>query len=67
MAKFDIHSQKLKSTDTMNVLIPTKEYIVRRHGEPFKFLFLPKIGKLESSFFGYKLFFRASCFGLFWF
>ena len=50
MAKFDIHSQKLKSTDTMNVLIPTKEYIVRRHGEPFKFLFLPKIGKLESSF-----------------
>ena len=26
----------------------TKEYIERRHGEPFKFLFLPKMGLLGS-------------------
>jgi hypothetical protein len=25
-----------------------KEYIERRHGEPFKFLFLPKMGLLGS-------------------
>jgi hypothetical protein len=25
-----------------------KEYIERRHGEPFKFLFLPKMGLLSS-------------------
>jgi hypothetical protein len=28
--------------------VPTKEYIERRHGEPFKFLFLPKMGLLGS-------------------
>ena len=28
--------------------LATKEYIERRHGEPFKFLFLPKIGLLGS-------------------
>jgi hypothetical protein len=28
-------------------IIP-KEYIERRHGEPFKFLFLPKMGLLGS-------------------
>jgi hypothetical protein len=28
--------------------IDTKEYIERRHGEPFKFLFLPKLGLLGS-------------------
>ena len=28
--------------------IQTKEYIERRHGEPFKFLFLPKMGLLGS-------------------
>ena len=28
MAKFDIHSQKLKSTDTMNVLIPSVHYLL---------------------------------------
>jgi hypothetical protein len=27
---------------------PGKEYIERRHGEPFKFLFLPKMGLLGS-------------------
>jgi hypothetical protein len=27
---------------------PCKEYIERRHGEPFKFLFLPKMGLLGS-------------------
>jgi hypothetical protein len=26
----------------------SKEYIERRHGEPFKFLFLPKMGLLGS-------------------
>jgi hypothetical protein len=28
--------------------VKTKEYIERRHGEPFKFLFLPKMGLLGS-------------------
>ena len=28
--------------------VVTKEYIERRHGEPFKFLFLPKMGLLGS-------------------
>jgi hypothetical protein len=26
----------------------TKEYIERKHGEPFKFIFLPKMGLLGS-------------------
>ena len=30
------------------VLDDSKEYIERRHGEPFKFLFLPKMGLLGS-------------------
>jgi hypothetical protein len=29
-------------------LTAAKEYIERRHGEPFKFLFLPKMGLLGS-------------------
>jgi hypothetical protein len=29
-------------------MIVIKEYIERRHGEPFKFLFLPKMGLLGS-------------------
>jgi hypothetical protein len=28
--------------------VHNKEYIERRHGEPFKFLFLPKMGLLGS-------------------
>jgi hypothetical protein len=29
-------------------LLTFKKYIERRHGEPFKFLFLPKMGLLGS-------------------
>jgi hypothetical protein len=32
----------------INFLIQAKEYIERRHGEPFKFQFLPKMGLLGS-------------------
>jgi hypothetical protein len=31
-----------------NNCIPSNEYIERRHGEPFKFLFPPKMGLLGS-------------------
>jgi hypothetical protein len=30
------------------LLLVGKEYIERRHGEPFKFIFLPKMGLLGS-------------------
>jgi hypothetical protein len=39
---FSLAKQKFKK------LHKIKEYIERRHGEPFKFLFLPKMGLLGS-------------------
>ena len=33
---------------TVKKKVWAKEYIERRHGEPFKFLFLPKMGLLGS-------------------
>ena len=39
------HSSVAKTT---HILIKSKEYIERRHGEHFKFLFLPKMGVLGS-------------------
>jgi hypothetical protein len=39
----DPHTGRLKQ-----IPIQFKEYIKRRHGEPFKFIFLPKMGLLGS-------------------
>ena len=36
------------AADQIALYVPHKEYIERRHGEPFKFLFLPKMGLLGS-------------------
>ena len=38
------HSLEIK----YNNRAEAKEYVERRHGEPFKFLFLPKMGLLGS-------------------
>ena len=40
--------QNLYFNDILRIIIHIKEYIERRHGEPFKFLFLPKMGLLGS-------------------
>jgi hypothetical protein len=45
-AQFDCTSSKVLNFNEKRLLC--KEYIERRHGEPFKFLFLPKMGLLGS-------------------
>jgi hypothetical protein len=37
-----------RSASDKEISHASKEYIERRHGEPFKFLFLPKMGLLGS-------------------
>ena len=39
---------KTKIAKGIQIWVQNKEYIERRHGEPFKFLFLPKMGLLGS-------------------
>jgi hypothetical protein len=39
---------KIRVSEICVKRVRSKEYIDRRHGEPFKFLFLPKMGLLGS-------------------
>ena len=46
---FDVYLENVKSKQLQSYfMVLCKEYIERRHGEPFKFLFLPKMGLLGS-------------------